>query len=240
MSNTSVKQYLDDINSPRQGMRSAIPIVLGYVSIGFAAGISGNLAGMSVAEVGLLSLILFAGSAQFVFAQLYSAGALVLLPTIFFLNFRHFLYSAAIAPSTIKLPARTRFIIGAWLTDETFSVATANIQGRVLDRGGWVIALNFTAYSGWCTGNILGAYVGEDLQGIDALGLDFALPAMYAAILMLLAVNFPRLIPCIFVISSAVVVTTLLNFTYHSVATPLLAAIITATLASIVFRPNKS
>lgn len=229
-----------NINDPRHGIKAAVPIVLGYISIGLAAGISGNLAGMSMAEVGLLSLILYAGSAQFVFAQLYSAGALVLVPTIFFLNFRHFLYSAALAPSTIKLPLNTRFVIGAWLTDESFSVAAANIQGEILERGSWLIALNFTAYSGWFIGNILGAAVGEELATIDSLGLDFALPAMYAAILMLLMVNFPRIVPCILAVLVAGTITVGIELIYPISSAPLIASCAAATLASMIFRGSAS
>ena len=67
-----------------------------------------------------LSLILFTGSAQFVFAELYTAQPAVLIGTIFLLNFRHFLYSTAFVPYARRLSTPARFLIGAQLTDESF------------------------------------------------------------------------------------------------------------------------
>ena len=66
-----------------KGAVTALPIIFGYFFIGFAAGALASRAGMSVLEVSLLSLLVFAGSAQFIFASLYTGSVLVLLLTIF-------------------------------------------------------------------------------------------------------------------------------------------------------------
>ena len=84
-----------------KGAVTALPIIFGYFFIGFAAGALAARAGMSVLEVSLLSLLVFAGSAQFIFAPLYAGSAIVLIFTIFLLNLRHFLYSLAVC-SPIK------------------------------------------------------------------------------------------------------------------------------------------
>ena len=117
-----------------QGARAAVPVAIGYAGIGFAAGVIGAQAGLSPAEVTLLSLILFAGSAQ--------------------------------------------------LTDETFSLATSLLPGAV-PSAGWMIALNMTAYLAWTGGNLAGAVTGGAAGAIEWLGVDFALAAMFAALLML-------------------------------------------------------
>ena len=49
-----------------KGVRRATPIVLGYVPIGFAYGALAGKGGMSEANTLLMSLIVFAGSAQFI------------------------------------------------------------------------------------------------------------------------------------------------------------------------------
>ncbi len=50
----------------REGMRDAIPTVLGYASIGLACGVVSVNSGISTVEMGLMSLLIYAGSAQFV------------------------------------------------------------------------------------------------------------------------------------------------------------------------------
>ncbi|HYG58230.1 MAG TPA: AzlC family ABC transporter permease, partial [Symbiobacteriaceae bacterium] len=44
------------------GVRAAAPVMLGYVPIGFAFGVLARGAGLSVAEIGLMSLLVYAGS----------------------------------------------------------------------------------------------------------------------------------------------------------------------------------
>ena len=91
------------------GMRAAVPVVLGYLGIGIAAGVVERAAGLSYAEVLLISAVLYAGSAQFVVTSMLSlassASAIVL--TVFFLNLRHLLLSAALAPALRATRARS-------------------------------------------------------------------------------------------------------------------------------------
>ena len=58
-----------------QGVKDCIPTLLGYISIGVAFGVVGIASGISVLEVFLLSVLVYAGSAQFIFCGLYLAGA---------------------------------------------------------------------------------------------------------------------------------------------------------------------
>ncbi len=69
-----------------QGVKDCIPTLLGYLSIGFAAGVVEKTAGLSLAEIALLSLLLYAGSAQFIFAGMITASYSVtaMIFTIFF------------------------------------------------------------------------------------------------------------------------------------------------------------
>ena len=172
---------VSDFETARGGMRAAIPVVLGYLAIGFAAGAVGAAEGLSPLEIVLLSLLLFAGSAQFVFADLYAGSPAALVSAVFLVNFRHFLYSASLSQKLRKLTPAARFAIGAQLTDETFSVASATLKAP-LQRARWMIALNFVSYSAWCMGNLAGAVA---TGGIEFAGAEFALAAMFAALLML-------------------------------------------------------
>lgn len=87
-------------NTYLQGFKDCIPTLLGYLSIGFAAGVVERTAGFTLLEIALISLLLYAGSGQFIAAGMIAAASPILsiIVTIFFVNARHLLLSAALAP----------------------------------------------------------------------------------------------------------------------------------------------
>ena len=82
------------------GLVQALPIVLGYVPVGFAYGVLAQKAGLSTLMTLLMSVIVFAGSAQLIAVGLFSAGMdpLSIILTTFVVNLRHMLFSAALSP----------------------------------------------------------------------------------------------------------------------------------------------
>lgn len=169
------------------GARAGLPVVLGYLSIGFAAGVMQRTAGLSLAEVMLMSLVLYAGSAQFVAASMIALASppAAVVATVFFVNLRHLLLSAALAPYFSHVPAWKNALIGAQLTDETFVVAWNRLQGARDAAPAWMAGLNLSAYASWAVANLAGSLAGSLVLDTRALGLDFALPAMFAALLAL-------------------------------------------------------
>jgi 4-azaleucine resistance transporter AzlC len=162
----------------RQGAKAALPVVLGYLGIGFAAGVVERAAGMSYAEILLISTVLYAGSAQFVVAGMLGSPAAAIVLTVLFLNLRHLLLSAALAPALRAVPAWKNALIGLQLTDETFVIASTrnNISPA------WMAGLNLAAWSTWALANLAGAALSAYAGNATALG--FALPAMFAGLLV--------------------------------------------------------
>jgi 4-azaleucine resistance transporter AzlC len=169
------------------GARAALPVVLGYLGIGIAAGIVERAAGLSNAEILLLSTVLYAGSAQFVVTSMLSlaspAPAIVL--TVFLLNLRHLLLSAALAPALRGVAAWKNALLGLQLTDETFVVASAR---RELSPA-WMAGLNLAAWSAWAVANLIGAALSGAVG--DTRVLAFALPCMFLGLLVLQARKVP-------------------------------------------------
>jgi len=56
----------DGTSTLKDGIRAAWPICLGYVPIGLAFGVLAQKAGLSPLAIGLMSLLVFAGSSQFI------------------------------------------------------------------------------------------------------------------------------------------------------------------------------
>ena len=102
-----------------EGLRRALPIVLGYLPVGFAFGVlavKNNIPpGLTVA----MSVLMFSGSGQFVFAAMWGAGAgiLSIIAAVGIVNLRYLLQSAAQSPWMTGLPRAQRFLLGLGLTD---------------------------------------------------------------------------------------------------------------------------
>lgn len=77
------------------GVRDAIPTALGYISIGIAFGVVAAAAKISAVEVGLMSLLIYGGSAQFAMVAMFAAQAdlLTITMTVFLVNLRNMLMS---------------------------------------------------------------------------------------------------------------------------------------------------
>ena len=115
------------MSSSRQfllGMRDTIPMLVGAVPFGIVYGTLAVSSGLSVAATLAMSLLVFAGSAQFVAASLVASGTglTVILLTTLIINLRHMLYSASLLPFVRHLPQRWRIGLAFWLTDESFAV----------------------------------------------------------------------------------------------------------------------
>jgi len=167
------------------GMRAALPIVLGYLPIGFAFGVLAQTAGFSVAEVGLMSLLVYAGSAQFIGAEMVAAGAAApaIISTTFLVNLRHLLLSTALLPSLRQNPPAVNALLSYGITDETFAVNASLLRGRPIGPA-FVAGLHITSQASWIAASIAGALAGGIATNQEALGLDFALSAMFIGLLV--------------------------------------------------------
>jgi 4-azaleucine resistance transporter AzlC len=170
-----------------RGVVDCVPTLLGYLSIGFATGVVGKTAGMSVMEVLLLSTFLYAGSAQFIVAGMIAAGSAIgpIIVTILFVNLRHLLLSAALVPYFRQYSSWRNTLIGAELTDETFGVAASRLTENQKHSDRWMFGLNVTAHVNWIAANLVGAIMGSWIADPRQYGLDYALPAMFVGLLVM-------------------------------------------------------
>jgi 4-azaleucine resistance transporter AzlC len=167
----------------REAVRLALPIVLGFVPVGFAYGVLAVKCGISALNTVLMSVLVFAGSAQLIAVGLLAAGAspLSVVLTAFVVNLRHLLMSAAMAPWLSAWPRRMLAFFCFQMTDETFALHLSRFQRGDTDRG-VTLGVNLTAQAAWVAGSVLGALSGSLIGDVRPLGLDFALPAMFIAL----------------------------------------------------------
>lgn len=159
--------------------------MLGYLPIGFAFGILAQKSGISAANTLALSLIVYAGSAQLIAVNLIAAGAAPwsIVLTTFVVNLRHMLMSAALAP---YLRDWRKGLI-AWfafeLTDETFALHSVRFP-KAGAQPGEALLVNGFAQLSWVAGTWLGIAAGGMIADVTPWGLDYALIAMFAALLV--------------------------------------------------------
>lgn len=168
------------------GARDTVPMMVGAAPFGLIFGTLAIGAGIPAWATLALSAIVFAGSSQFVAVSLIGSGVAlpVLWLTTFVVNLRHALYSATLLPYARALPARWRWLLAFWLTDETFAVVEHRLRaGGDLNDGVWYwLGSSLGMYLNWQLWTVLGVVLGKSVPSLATLGLDFAMVATFTAI----------------------------------------------------------
>ena len=170
-----------------EGVKACVPTILGYLGIGIAAGVVGKASNLTLLEIGLMSLIVYAGSAQFIMSGMIlmgsSIGAIVL--TTFLVNLRHFLMSLSVADYYKKNSLLESIGVGSLLTDESYGVLMTALVNKEKVSVPWTNGLNVTAYLTWFVATIIGGVIGTWIPSPESVGLDFALSGMFIGLIVL-------------------------------------------------------
>jgi len=219
----------------RAGVIAAAPIILGYFPIAVVFGVEASRIGLGVIEATMLSLLIFAGAAQFLALVLIASGAapLVAAGTLIAMNLRHVLYGPALMKAAGQ-PKRPWAALWTWcLTDEIFAqaLATFGVGQRFSER--WMAGLGLGGWAAWVGGTAVGTWAGAGaLAGFPALeaGLSFMLPALFLA--LLLSVASRTVLPAVIVAAVA----TVIGVVFMSATGAILAGMIAGALAGVLIR----
>ncbi len=168
----------------------ALPVVLGYLPIGFAYGVLAANTGLSIVQTVALSIFVFAGSSQLIAVALFEQGIhpLSIVLTTLIVNLRHLLMSASLSPHMKKWKKIEIAGFCFELTDETFAIHSLRFnQGDTSART--AIAINLVCQLAWIAGSLLGALAGKSITDVKVFALDYALPAMFIALLLMQVQN---------------------------------------------------
>ncbi len=166
---------------PDRLLLRSVLVGIAVAAFGVTFGVTAVAAGMPPWLATLTSLIVFAGASQFAFVAVTAAtdpfsGAL----SGILLNLRLIAFGYALAPRLTPARLRVRLLDGYLMTDESAAIAfDGDLPGtrRRLHVAGW----NVWAF--WVGSSALGAYGGDLLGDVEALGLDVAFPAAFLALL---------------------------------------------------------
>jgi 4-azaleucine resistance transporter AzlC len=166
----------------RAGLRAGAPFALAGFLLSLSFGVLARGIGMPVAAVIAMSVVVFAGSAQFAAIAILGAGGGVgaAVAAAAMMNSRFLAMGIALAPS---LPGGRwrRAAQGQAVVDSSWAMSA---QGDgTFDR---IFLFGATAiqYVTWQAGTLAGALGGNVLGDPDKLGLDAVYPAFFMAILI--------------------------------------------------------
>jgi len=165
----------------RAAFLDTVPVMNGYVCLGFGFGILMQQNGFGVLWAGAMSLLIYAGSMQYVAVSLLSSGAGLLTAalTTFVVNARHLFYGISMVDAYKGAPKKPYLIFA--LTDETYSLVSKNQVPEGISRHGYCLLVSLFDHLYWVGGTVLGSLAGS-LIPINYEGIDFVLTALFVTI----------------------------------------------------------
>lgn len=161
-----------------QIFKITLPLIPGFIAIGSAFGLLAQNIGISALITMALSVMVYAGAAQFALLFMISAGTglVEIFIAIYLINLRHTFYALALLKdfSGIKFKYYNIFA----LTDESFAIFKSMNLGSSEDRGRVYTLINLLTQIYWILGTLLGILVGKNIK-IDYSGIEFCLTSLF-------------------------------------------------------------
>jgi 4-azaleucine resistance transporter AzlC len=177
------------------GVRAEFPLLIGVFPFGMIYGALALNAGLSKPVAQMMSSIVFAGSAQFVTAQLMqdAAPGFVIVLTIAVVNLRHMLYSASLAPYLESVSTPWKTLLSYLLTDEAYAPTIIKYErDGIQPFSHWFLfGAGLVLWSTWQISTALGIFLGTAIP--DSWSLDFALPLTFIAMVVPVLKNRPAI-----------------------------------------------
>ncbi|MCB1464120.1 MAG: AzlC family ABC transporter permease [Nitratireductor sp.] len=170
----------------RDGLRAAVPVIISAAPFGVLFGALAVDNGLSVFEAVTMSATVFAGASQMVGIELFgqSIAPWLIVFSVFAVNFRHVLYSAAIGRRMVSFTPLQKGLSFFLLTDPQFAIAEARYEAGHRLTFRWYATSGLALYVFWIAETWLGALFGRLLPDSHALGLDFLLTIYFLGLVM--------------------------------------------------------
>lgn len=160
-----------------EGFKKSLPVAMGYLPAGIAFGVLAQVAGIPVWAIIMLSIVLYAGAAQYACLPMLSAGLPIgsIATNIAAINLRHVFYGMPLLQYLPKHKLAKTYCLFA-LTDETFSVMTSLPDES---RQSLMLPISLFNQSWWVIASAVGVLIGSALSDLVP-HLDFALVCLFA------------------------------------------------------------
>ena len=160
-----------------------MPVLTGYIVLGFGFGIILKTNGYGIFLAFMMSLLIYAGSMQYVAIGLLTGGAslVTVALTTLMVNARHLFYGISMLDKYKNVGKVKPYLLFA-LTDETYSlVCSENAHIPQEQKSTYYFLVSFFNHCYWILGSVLGAVVGEYAK-LNFEGVEFALTALFLVV----------------------------------------------------------
>lgn len=168
------------------GVRLAVPATVAAGPFAILYGAIAAKQGLSFFEIVLMSVTIFGGASQMVGIELFGQrlpGWIVVL-SIFAVNFRHVLYSAAVGRRITHWPAWQQAVGFFFLVDPVYAESERRMEAGEKIGFVWYMGIGLTIYVAWVMISAVGAWFGALIPDTHAIGLDFLLPIYFLGLVM--------------------------------------------------------
>lgn len=159
-----------------------LPILAGFMFLGVAYGVFMNVSGFGAGWTFLMSLLIFAGSMEFVAVGLLLGafnplGALLLTLMV---NARHLFYGISMLEKYKGTGWKKPYLIFG-MCDESFSINYSAKIPEGVDRGWFMFFVTLLNHAYWVAGATIGGVLGSFVN-FDLKGLEFVMTALFVVI----------------------------------------------------------
>lgn len=162
-----------------------VPVMAGYLVLGFGFGIIIKVNGFGILHAFLMSALVYAGSMQYAAIGLFTGGAslITVALTTLMVNARHLFYGISMIDRYKGTGLKKPYLIFA-LTDETYSlVCTDNPKIEEKNRKSYYLFVSILNHFYWIAGSVIGAIVGTVVK-FNSEGIEFALTALFVTVFL--------------------------------------------------------
>lgn len=208
-------------------LQKVFPIVLGYIALGSACGMLGEKSGFTPLDMFGMSILVYAGSGQFIGIAMMAQGAsyLSIALTIFIVNLRHLLFSSSLMAHLKYAKNKFLFIFAHGITDETFAVNLFSFENELANK--WTkeeaLAVNMIGSVTWSFSNAFGCFASSFLNIPTAL-VSYLLIAMFIGIWSNYLNTRPMIITGVFSGILAIILSLYVPYKLHIVLATLIAS----------------
>jgi len=169
----------------RAALADITPAMVAGIPFAALCGALAIAKGLSPAEVFAMSLIVFAGGAQFAAIEIWSSPVPVsaLVVSTLLINTRHILMGVSLRPKLHALSPAQRVLGCFTLADENWAVAERRATVRVISPT-YFLVMGVVFWANWVAWSLVGALLGPVLGDPKRLGADFAFTAIFIALIV--------------------------------------------------------
>lgn len=179
------------------GARDVVPVLLGVGSFGVVSGLIAHEVGFTTLEAMMMSIFVYAGSAQIVVARLWSDSAplLIIFASTLIVNLRYVIFSASVAPRFQSASKPLKLLLSYLLADQTYALMLARYPDSNIDPGkegiSYYLGMSVPFWATWQLANLAGLIIGAAIP--PEWGLDLAIPLTFLSLVIPMLTSSPTI-----------------------------------------------